>query len=175
MISLLNTIIAFVVALGSLVVVHEFGHYLAARICNVKVLRFSVGFGRILASRRLGRDQTEWALAVFPLGGYVKMLDEREGEVAPEDLPRAFNRQSVWRRFLIVVAGPLANFLLAIFVYWLIFMKSLAQPGTYTGVYPFSTHQRWLKNAAQLRNLDELADRVRELEAKLGKDKGSQP
>ena len=125
MISLLNTIIAFVVALGSLVVVHEFGHYLAARMCNVKVLRFSVGFGRILASRRLGRDQTEWALAVFPLGGYVKMLDEREGEVAPEDLPRAFNRQSVWRRFLIVVAGPLANFLLAIFVYWLIFMHGV--------------------------------------------------
>jgi len=125
MISLLNTIIAFVVALGSLVVVHEFGHYLAARICNVKVLRFSVGFGRILASRRLGRDQTEWALAAFPLGGYVKMLDEREGEVAPEDLPRAFNRQSVWRRFLIVVAGPLANFLLAIFVYWLIFMHGV--------------------------------------------------
>jgi regulator of sigma E protease len=125
MMSLLNTIIAFVVALGSLVVVHEFGHYLAARMCNVKVLRFSVGFGRILASRRLGRDQTEWALAVFPLGGYVKMLDEREGEVAPEDLPRAFNRQSVWRRFLIVVAGPLANFLLAIFVYWLIFMHGV--------------------------------------------------
>jgi regulator of sigma E protease len=123
--SLLNTIIACVVALGSLVVVHEFGHYLAARMCNVKVLRFSVGFGRILASRRLGRDQTEWALAVFPLGGYVKMLDEREGEVAPEDLPRAFNRQSVWRRFLIVVAGPLANYQLAIFVYWLIFMHGV--------------------------------------------------
>ena len=80
--NLLNTIVAFVVALGSLIVVHEFGHYLVARLCDVKVLRFSVGFGRVLAAARLGRDQTEWALAAFPLGGYVKMLDEREGEVA---------------------------------------------------------------------------------------------
>ena len=123
--NLLTTIIAFAFALGSLIVVHEFGHYLAARWCNVKVLRFSVGFGRVVVSRRYGRDQTEWAVAVFPLGGYVKMLDEREGEVAPEDLPRAFNRQSVYRRFLIVVAGPLANFLLAIFLYWLIFMHGV--------------------------------------------------
>lgn len=123
--NLLTTIVAFAVALGTLVVVHEFGHYLAARLCNVKVLRFSVGFGRVLASRRLGRDQTEWALAAFPLGGYVKMLDEREGEVAPADLPRAFNRQSVGRRFMIVVAGPLANFLLAIGLYWVIFMHGV--------------------------------------------------
>jgi regulator of sigma E protease len=123
--NILTTIIAFAVALGTLVVVHEFGHYLAARLCNVKVLRFSVGFGRVLASRRLGRDQTEWALAAFPLGGYVKMLDEREGDVAPQDLPRAFNRQSVGRRFLIVVAGPVANFLLAIGLYWLIFMHGV--------------------------------------------------
>ena len=92
--NLLTTILAFAFALGSLIVVHEFGHYLVARLCNVKVLRFSVGFGRVLASRRYGRDQTEWAISAFPLGGYVKMLDEREGEVAPQDLPRAFNRQS---------------------------------------------------------------------------------
>ncbi|MDB5812621.1 MAG: rseP, partial [Betaproteobacteria bacterium] len=123
--SFLITIVAFAVALGSLVVVHEFGHYLAARWCNVKVLRFSVGFGRVLASRRRGPDQTEWAIAAFPLGGYVKMLDEREGDVAPEDLPRAFNRQSVARRFFIVVAGPVANFLLAIGLYWLIFMHGV--------------------------------------------------
>ncbi len=121
----LTTIVAFAFALGSLIVVHEFGHYLVARLCNVKVLRFSVGFGRVIASRRAGGDQTEWAIAAFPLGGYVKMLDEREGEVAPQDLPRAFNRQSVYRRFLIVVAGPLANFLLAIFLYWLIFMHGV--------------------------------------------------
>ena len=123
--SLLTTILAFAFALGTLIVVHEFGHYLAASLCNVKVLRFSVGFGRVIARRRYGRDQTEWAISAFPLGGYVKMLDEREGEVAPQDLPRAFNRQSVYRRFAIVVAGPVANFLLAIFLYWLIYMHGI--------------------------------------------------
>jgi regulator of sigma E protease len=122
---LLTTILAFAFALGSLIIVHEFGHYLAARLCNVKVLRFSVGFGRVLASRHYGVDQTEWAISAFPLGGYVKMLDEREGEVATGDLPRAFNRQPVFRRFVIVLAGPLANFLLAIFLYWLIFMHGV--------------------------------------------------
>ena len=123
--SLLTTILAFAFALGTRIVVHEFGHYLAASLCNVKVLRFSVGFGRVVARRRYGRDQTEWAISAFPLGGYVKMLDEREGEVAPQDLPRAFNRQSVYRRFAIVVAGPVANFLLAIFLYWLIYMHGI--------------------------------------------------
>src|SRR5450759_1086365 len=123
--SLLTTILAFAFALGTLIVVHEFGHYLAASLCNVKVVRFSVGFGRVIAGRRYGRDQTEWAISAFPLGGYVKMLDEREGEVAPQDLPRAFNRQSVYRRFAIVVAGPAANFLLAIFLYWLIYMHGI--------------------------------------------------
>jgi len=123
--NLLTTILAFAFALGSLIIAHEFGHYLAARLCNVKVLRFSVGFGRVLACRRYGRDQTEWAISAFPLGGYVKMLDEREGKVAIEDLPRAFNRQTVYRRFLIVVAGPVANFLLAVLIYWLIFMHGV--------------------------------------------------
>ncbi len=122
---LLTTILAFAFALGSLIIAHEFGHYLVARLCNVKVLRFSVGFGRVVAVRRYGRDQTEWAISAFPLGGYVKMLDEREGEVAPQDLARAFNRQSVYRRFAIVAAGPLANFLLAIFLYWLVFMHGM--------------------------------------------------
>jgi regulator of sigma E protease len=123
--NLLTAILAFAFALGSLIIVHEFGHYLAARLCNVKVLRFSVGFGRVLAGRRYGRDQTEWAISAFPIGGYVKMLDEREGEVAPHDLTRAFNRQSVYRRFVIVMAGPLANFCLAIFLYWLVFMHGM--------------------------------------------------
>lgn len=95
---------AFIVVLGVLIVVHEFGHYLAARYCGVRVLRFSVGFGRTLWQRRLGRDGTEWAVGIFPLGGYVKMLDEREGEVAPEEVERAFNRQSVGKRSLIVAA-----------------------------------------------------------------------
>ena len=122
---MLTTILAFAFALGLLIVVHEFGHYLVARLCNVKVLRFSIGFGRVLVSRRYGKDQTEWAIAAVPLGGYVKMVDEREGDLADADLPRAFNRQSVYRRFAIVVAGPLANFLLAIFLYWLVFMHGV--------------------------------------------------
>lgn len=112
---------AFALVLGILVVVHELGHYLVARWAGVKVIRFSVGFGKVLWSRRLGRDGTEWAIAAFPLGGYVKMLDEREGEVAIADIDRAFNRQPVLRRMAIVAAGPAANFLLAILVYWGIF------------------------------------------------------
>ena len=125
--SLLYTIAAFVLALGALVVVHEYGHYLVARLCGVKVVRFSVGFGTPLWKRRFGRDQTEWVVAAVPLGGYVKMLDEREGEVAAEELGRAFNRQSVWRRFAVVVAGPLANFLFAILLYWLLFMHGVQE------------------------------------------------
>ena len=124
--TLFFTIIAFVFALGLLIVFHEFGHYLVARLCDVKVLRFYVGFGRPLIKKYWGRDQTEWAIAVFPIGGYVKMLDEREGEVAPEDLPRSFNRKTVAHRFAIVSAGPIANFLLAILLYWLLFMHGVS-------------------------------------------------
>jgi regulator of sigma E protease len=123
--NLLTTAAAFVVTLGLLIVVHELGHYLVARLCNVKVLRFSLGFGRPLWSRRLGPDQTEWAVAAFPLGGYVKMLDEREGPVETHELDRAFNRKSVGRRFAIVLAGPAANFLLAIVLYWILFMHGV--------------------------------------------------
>ena len=119
------TAAAFIFALGALIVVHELGHYLVARMCDVKVLRFAVGFGKSLFTRRFGRDQTEWALCVVPLGGYVKMLDEREGEVAVHELGRAFNRKSVARRFAIVAAGPVANFLLAIVLYWVIFMSGM--------------------------------------------------
>jgi regulator of sigma E protease len=122
-VNLLDYILPFVVALGVLILVHEFGHYLVARLCGVKVLRFSLGFGKLLFVRRLGADQTEWALSAFPLGGYVKMLDEREAPVPANELHRAFNRQSVWRRIAIVAAGPLANFVLAIALYW----------GLYTG------------------------------------------
>jgi regulator of sigma E protease len=114
-------LVAFALVLGILIVVHEFGHYLVARWAGVKVLRFSVGFGRALWSKRIGVDGTEWAVGIFPLGGYVKMLDEREGDVAPEELHRSFNRQPVLARMAIVVAGPLANFLLAIFIYWGVF------------------------------------------------------
>lgn len=118
---MVSTVAAFVFALGILIVVHEFGHYLLARWCGVKVLRFSVGFGKALLTRRSGPDNTEWVLAAFPLGGYVKMLDEREAPVEPHEAHRAFNRQAVGKRFAIVLAGPVANFLLAIALYWALF------------------------------------------------------
>jgi regulator of sigma E protease len=123
--NLLITLAAYIVTIGILIVVHEYGHYLAARLCGVKVLRFSMGFGKPLVAKRFKPDGTEWALAAFPFGGYVKMLDEREGEVAPAELPFAFNRKSVWRRILIVFAGPAANFLLAVLIYWVLFMHGI--------------------------------------------------
>ena len=123
--SIFSTLIAFVVALGLLIVFHELGHYLVARLCGVKVLRFSVGFGLPLWRRKFGVDQTEWAISAFPLGGYVKMLDEREGPVEPQQRHRAFNRQTVAKRFAIVLAGPVANILLAILLYWVLFMHGV--------------------------------------------------
>jgi regulator of sigma E protease len=134
--TLLHTIVAFVVALGLLIVVHEYGHYLVARLCKVKVLRFSVGFGRPLYMKKLGVDQTEWVIAAIPFGGYVKMLDEREGPVEAHELERAFNRQSVWRRFAIVVAGPVANFLFAVAVYAGLFMYGLPEARPLLGAPP---------------------------------------
>ncbi len=111
----------FLVAIGLLVTVHEYGHFWVARKLGVKVLRFSVGFGKPLWVKRFGADQIEFVIAAIPMGGYVKMLDEREGEVAPADLPRAFNRQSLSTRMAVVVAGPLFNFLFAIAAYWLMY------------------------------------------------------
>jgi regulator of sigma E protease len=116
---------AFVLALGVLITVHEFGHYWVARKAGVKVLRFSVGFGKPLRSRRRGPDQTEFVLAAIPLGGYVKMLDEREGAVAPEERARAFNRQPVGKRMAVVAAGPAFNFLFAIVAYWALFVHGV--------------------------------------------------
>ena len=110
-----------VVSLGLLVTFHEFGHYWVARRCGVDVLRFSVGFGRPLWSRR-NRAGTEFAIAAIPLGGYVKMLDEREGEVPVQRLAHAFNRQGVWRRIAIVIAGPAANLLLCVALLWAMFI-----------------------------------------------------
>jgi len=121
-------LVPFVIALGGLIFFHELGHYLVARACGVKVLRFSIGFGPALWSRRFGRDGTEWVLAAVPLGGYVKMVDEREGPVAPEDLARAFNRQPVGKRMLVVVAGPLANLALAIVLYAVLYTVGVREP-----------------------------------------------
>jgi len=121
----LVTILSFIVTVGVLVVIHELGHYAVARLCGVKILRFSVGFGRPLWMRRFGPDRTEWALASVPLGGFVKMLDEREGEVPAAEQHRAFNRKSVGARIAIVLAGPCANFLLAVLLYWGLFIAGL--------------------------------------------------
>ncbi len=127
---------AFLLALGLLVLIHELGHYFAARRCGVKVLRFAIGFGPIMWSRRFGSDQTEWAIGLLPLGGYVKMLDEREGDVAASELSRTFNQQTVGCRAFIVVAGPVANLLLAIFLYWLVFMAGMIELKPRLGVPP---------------------------------------
>jgi regulator of sigma E protease len=119
---MLTSILWFVVAISVLVTVHEFGHYWVARRLGVKVLRFSIGFGRPIWRFRGGRDDTEYVIAAVPLGGYVKMLDESEGEVPPEEAHRAFNRQPLATRFAVVLAGPVFNFLFAVVAYWAMFM-----------------------------------------------------
>jgi len=111
------TILAFFLTLGVLIVVHEYGHYRIAVACGVKVLRFSVGFGRVLWRRQPRPDGTEFVVCVLPFGGYVRMLDEREGDVAAADLDRAFNRKPLWQRAAIVAAGPIANLALAVALY----------------------------------------------------------
>ena len=126
---LLQTIFYTLVALGVLVTIHEFGHFWVARRCGIKVLRFSVGFGTPLL-RWKDKKQTEFVISALPLGGYVKMVDEREGNVAEEDLPYAFTQKSVWQRMAVVAAGPLANFALAIVLYWAIFLQGV------TGIVP---------------------------------------
>ncbi len=143
----LTTLLSFMAALAILVVVHELGHYLAARWVGVKVLRFSVGFGHPLFIKRWGRDATEWSIAMIPLGGYVKMLDEREAPVKENELARAFNRQTVWARMLIVVAGPIANLLLAVLLYWGVFLHGvpaikpvLAEPAPQTAAAMAGLH-----------------------------------
>lgn len=122
MIDILQSILAFIVALGVLITFHEFGHYWVARKCDVKILRFSIGFGRPLYKRIFGPDKTEFVIASLPLGGYVKMLDSREVEVQPEEQSREFNHKPLWQRFAIVAAGPAFNFIFAIIAYALIYM-----------------------------------------------------
>ena len=119
----MTTLFAFVFAIAVLVVFHELGHYIVARLFDVKVLRFSFGFGKVLYTRRFGNGETEWVISAIPLGGYVKMLDEHEGEVAEHELPRAFNRKPVLQRMAIVVSGPIANLLLAVVLYFFLFIN----------------------------------------------------
>ena len=118
MTNVLFMLTAFIVAISVLIAVHEFGHFWVAKKLGVKVLRYSIGFGRPLWKRRFGPDQTEYVIAALPLGGYVKMLDEREGNVPSHELDRAFNRQPVMTRIAIVAAGPIFNFLFAVVAYW---------------------------------------------------------
>ena len=122
MIDVLQSIAAFIVALGLLITFHEFGHYWVARLCDVKILRFSIGFGRPIWKQIRGEDATEFVIAALPLGGYVKMLDEREGKVNEREKNRAFNNKPLLQRTAIVVAGPAFNFIFAILAYWIIFM-----------------------------------------------------
>lgn len=123
----LTSVLAFLVAIGILVAVHEWGHYIVARLCGVKVLRFSIGFGRPLWLRRGGPDHTEYCVSAIPVGGYVRLLDERDGQVAEAEAHRAFNRQPVPARIAILVAGPLLNFIFAVLAYWCMFV--LGVPG----------------------------------------------
>ena len=120
----LIAIAAFIVAIGVLVAVHEFGHFWVARRLGIRVLRFSIGFGKALW-RRTGRDQVEYVLAAIPLGGYVKLLDEREGDVPAHEAPRAFNRQPVWKRIAVLLAGPVFNLVFAVVLYWVLFVAGV--------------------------------------------------
>lgn len=136
--SLVITIVSFIVAIGILVAVHEFGHFWVARRVGIRVLRFSIGFGKPLW-RRVGKDGVEYMIASIPLGGYVKLLDEREGNVPPEQLSQAFNRQPVWKRVATLLAGPGANLLFAVLAYWVILMAGVpAMKPVITAVTPGS-------------------------------------
>lgn len=126
MMAVLQSVLAFILVLGLLITFHEFGHYWVARRCNVKILRFSIGFGRPLWKKVFGEDRTELVIAALPLGGYVKMLDEREGEVREDEKHRSFNNQSLANRFAIVSAGPIFNFIFAVFAYWIMFMTGVS-------------------------------------------------
>ena len=138
LLSLLWSAGAFIIALGALVAFHEFGHFWVARRLGVKVLRYSIGFGKPLLSKR-GRDDVEYVVAAIPLGGYVKMLDEREAEVPEAEAHRAFNRQGVWTRIAIVVAGPAANFIFALAAYWLVFISGTSAIVPALGTVPTGT------------------------------------
>lgn len=123
---ILVSILSFIIAVGVLIAIHEYGHYWVARKVGVKVLRFSIGFGKPIWQKKINGGETEFVIAAIPLGGYVKMLDEREGEVEEADLDRAFNRKPLKHRFAVVAAGPAANFIFAFLMYWLLFVVGIS-------------------------------------------------
>jgi regulator of sigma E protease len=140
MLGVLIDLLAFIVAISVLVAVHEFGHYMVGRLCGMKVLRFSIGFGKPVLMRSGGKDGTEYCISAIPLGGYVKFLDDREGPVAPEDQGRAFNHRPIPSRIAVLLAGPFFNFAFAILAYWALFVNGVptvipavgpVQPGSY--------------------------------------------
>ncbi len=128
MLSVIYTVVSFLIAIGILVAIHEYGHFWVAKKLGVKVLRFSIGMGKPLWKKNFGKDNTEFVLAAFPIGGYVSMLNEQEGEVDESEKHRAFNRQAIWKRSLIVLAGPAFNFLFAIIAYWSIAVWGVTAP-----------------------------------------------
>jgi len=130
--TILISIVSFLVAIAILVGIHEFGHFWVARVLGIKIIRFAIGFGKpIWTYKSKDKDQTEYVLAAIPLGGYVKMLDEREGDVKEEEKHRAFNTQPIWKRFLVVLAGPMFNFFFAIAAFAAIQMMGI------DSVHPF--------------------------------------
>ncbi len=143
MLDILSNLFYFIIAITILIAFHEFGHFWVARKLGIKVLRFSIGFGKPLFVKKFGKDNTEFVFAAIPLGGYVKMLDERESDVASSEVHRAFNRQSVFKRFAVVFAGPAFNFIFAVFAYWLMFVVSVTGLKPVIGdIFPDSPAQR---------------------------------
>jgi regulator of sigma E protease len=129
----LIAVVAFVVAIGVLVAVHEFGHFWVARRLGIRVLRFSIGFGKALWSRTSRKDGVEYVVAALPLGGYVKLLDEREGNVPASEAHRAFNTQPVWKRIAVLLAGPAFNLVFAVLMYWILFVAGVPALKPYIG------------------------------------------
>ncbi|MEM8814829.1 MAG: RIP metalloprotease RseP [Pseudomonadota bacterium] len=138
--TVLGSAVAFIVAISILVAVHEYGHYIVGRICGMKVLRFSIGFGKPIWTRVAGPDRTEYCISAIPLGGYVRFLDSREADVLPADVGRAFDQRPVPQRIAVLFAGPLFNFLFAILAYWALFVYGIPtvvpavgdiEPGSY--------------------------------------------
>ncbi|MEM9689394.1 MAG: site-2 protease family protein, partial [Pseudomonadota bacterium] len=121
----LGSVVSFIVAISVLVAIHEYGHYIVGKWSGMKILKFSIGFGRPIWSRVAGPDKTEYSLSSIPLGGYVRFLDSREAGIAPEDEGRAFDQRPIPLRIATLLAGPAFNFLFAIFAYWALFIYGI--------------------------------------------------